>query len=122
MDSSLKISLCFLWVTTYASDVTLMLSPTEEAALTRAQDQARTNKDTKNSNMLRLNGIIYTHPTSWTIWINGRPIKAGEAVETLQILKVTPDSVEVIWSPKPDQHHQICLKPNEVFQSTKALP
>jgi len=122
MGSSLKISLCLVSATIHASDISLMLSPAEEAALTRAQAQARTNTDAKNSTMLRLNGIIYTHPTSWTIWINGRPIKAGEAIDTLQILKVTPDSVELIWSPKPGQHHQICLKPNEVFQNTNTLP
>lgn len=118
MDSSLKIPLFLFWTTAQASDMSLMLSPTEESALTHAQELAQTSKKNKNSNTLHLNGIIYTHQTSWTIWINGRPIKAGEVVETLQILKVTPDSVELIWSPQPDQHHQICLKPNEVFQST----
>ncbi|MGV8949121.1 MAG: hypothetical protein ACOH2E_07165 [Candidatus Paracaedibacter sp.] len=122
MGSSLKISLCLLWVTTRASAMSLMLSPVEEAALIHAQDQARTNKGSKNSNILRLNGIIYTHPTSWTIWINGCSIKAGEVVEALQILKVTSDSVELIWNPKADLHHHICLKPNEVFQNTDIHP
>jgi hypothetical protein len=122
MGSSLKISLFLLWTVTHASPMSLMLSPVEEAALAHAQDQARINKGTKNANILRLNGIIYTHPTSWTIWINGRPIKAGEVVEALQILKVTSDSVELIWTPKPDQHHHICLKPNEVFQNKDVLP
>lgn len=122
MGSSIKIPLCFLWTAAQASEMSLMLSPTEEAALTQAQEQARTGKEAKNPNRLRLNGIIYSHPTSWTIWINSRPIKTGEMIEALQILKVTPDSVEMIWSPKPDQHHQICLKPNEVFQDTTILP
>lgn len=116
MDASLKIPLCFLGAVIQASEISLMLSPAEEAALTQAQDQARA----KNANTLRLNGIIYTDPTSWTIWINGRPIKAGETVETLRILKVTPDSVDMIWSPTPDQHHQISLKPNEEFQDTNS--
>lgn len=114
MGSSLKIPVCFLWTTIQASNMSLMLSPTEEAALTKAQDQARTG----NPHCLRLNGIVYSHPTSWTIWINGHPIKAGEVVEGFHILKVTPDAVEMIWSPKPDQHHQIYLKLNEVFEDT----
>ena len=118
MGSSIKIPLYLLWAATHASEMSLMLSSTEEAALIQAQDRARTS----NPNGLRLNGIIYSHPTSWTIWINGRPIKAGEVVETFNILKVTPDSVEMIWAPKPDQHHQIFLKPNEVFQDTTVLP
>lgn len=118
MGSSVRILLGFLGTAIQASDMSLMLSPTEEAALTQAQDQARTG----NPNCLRLNGIIYSHPTSWTIWINGRPIKAGETAEGFHILKVTPDAVEMIWSPKPDQHHQICLKPNEVFDGTTDLP
>lgn len=122
MDSSLKFFLCLLWTATHASDMSLMLSPIEEAALTHAQEQARTSKEIKKSNILHLNGIIYTHPTSWTVWINGRPIKAGEVVEALQILKVTPDSVEMIWRARSGQHHQICLKPNEVFQGTEAVP
>ena len=122
MGSSLKISLCFLCTATCISAMSLMLSPIEEAALTHAQDQAQAKRKSKNSNTLRLNGIIYTHPTSWTIWINGHPIKAGEVVEAFQILKVTSDSVELIWNPKPDQHHHICLKPNEVFQTTGTPP
>jgi hypothetical protein len=122
MDSPLKFLLCLLLTATHASDMSLMLSSIEEAALTHAQEQARTSKEIKNSNTVRLNGIIYTHPTSWTVWINGRPIKAGKVVETLQILKVTPDSVEMIWRPRPGQHHQICLKPNEVFHGTEAVP
>ena len=118
MGASLKIPLCFLGAAIQASEISLMLSPTEEAALTQAQDQNRT----KNANTLRLNGIIYTGPTSWTIWLNGRPIKAGEAVETLRILKVTPDSVDMIWNPTLDQQHQICLKPNEEFQNINSYP
>jgi len=94
-----------------------MLSSTEEAAL--AQAQARAQKETRSSNTLRLDGIIYTDPASWTIWVNSRPIKAGETVETFHILKVTPDFVEMIWSPKPNQRHQVCLKPNEEFQDIK---
>lgn len=122
MGASLKILLCFLGMTIQASEISLMLSPAEEAALAQAQDQARTHKEAKNSDTLRLNGIIYTDPTSWTIWINGRPIKAGETVETLRILKVTPDFVDMIWSPAPNQHHQICLKPNEEFQNINSHP
>lgn len=114
--------LCLICCATHASDICLMLSPAEEAALMWAQDQARKGKQIKNPNNLRLDGIIYSHQTSWTIWLNGRSIKAGESVDALRILKVTPESVEVIWSPKPDQHHQICLKPNEVFQSTSPPP
>lgn len=114
---------CIIVCVTYASDLCLMLSPEEEAALTHAQDRARKGGgQTKNFSTLRLDGIIYIHQKSWTIWLNGRAIKAGESVDTLRILNVTPESVEVIWSPKPDQHHQISLKPNEVFQNTNAFP
>jgi hypothetical protein len=112
----MKFLLCFVCCASHASDLCLMLSPTEEAALTRAQQQARKGEQANNSDTLRLDGIIYSHPKSWTIWLNGRAIKAGESVDTFRIINVTPESVEMIWSPKQDQHHQICLKPNETFQ------
>ena len=110
---------CFMGFVTYASDLCVMLSPVEEGALIRAQERACQVKD---SATLRLDGIIYTHQESWTIWLNGRSIKAGESVDTLHILKVTPESVEVIWNPKLGQRHQISLKPNEIFHNISALP
>jgi hypothetical protein len=67
---------------------------------------------------LRLDGIIYSHQKSWTIWLNGRSIKPGQKVEALRIVKVTPEVVELIWSPNPGEYHQISLRPNEVFQTS----
>jgi hypothetical protein len=100
-----------------------MLSPQEEVAITRAQKQAgKQSGYTKSPTSLRLDGIIYSHPKAWAIWLNGRSIKAGESVESIRILKVTPQSVDLVWSPKPDQHHRICLKLNDVFQSTNSFP
>ncbi|MCE3230551.1 MAG: hypothetical protein K0R76_977 [Alphaproteobacteria bacterium] len=114
---------CFLWGATCASDLCLMLSPAEEAALAHAEDHARKNGGrAKNPGTLRLDGIIYSHEKSWTIWLNGRSIKAGEPTDMLRILNVTPSYVEIVWNPKPDQRHQICLKPNEVFQQTDTFP
>ncbi len=114
---------CFVCGVANASDLCIMLSPAEEAALMRAQEQARkSGGQAKNPHALRLDGIIYTHQKSWTIWLNGRSIKAGEFVDAFRILNVTPESVEVIWIPKADQRHQLCLKPNEVFQTTNTLP
>lgn len=104
----------------YASDLCLMLSPEEESALTRAQEQASKIGHTKEPPpVLRLDGIIYSHPKSWTIWLNGRSIKAGESIDALRILNVTPESVDIVWNPKPDQQHQIRLRPNEIFQGGK---
>lgn len=106
--------------TTNASDICLMLSQAEQTAIKGALENAQEEKQPHKPNILRLDGIIYTDQDSWTIWLNGRPIKSGESFDDLRILKVTADSVEIIWSPKPDQHHQIRLKPNEVFKTTKA--
>lgn len=100
----------------YGSGISLMLSPSEEAALMRAQDKARKGNEAKSPTSLRLNGIIYYEEKSWIIWLNGLAIKPGEGGDTIRILKVTPEGVEVIWTPEPDQHYQVCLKPNEVFQ------
>ena len=124
MDSSIKVFIFyFACGVANASDLCVMLSPTEEAALIRAQEQGRKRGgQAKNLRTLRLDGIIYTHQKSWTIWLNGRSIKAGEFVDAFRILNVTPESVEVIWIPKADQRHQLCLKPNEVFQTTNTLP
>jgi hypothetical protein len=113
----------FLWGAACASDLCVMLSPTEEAALALAEDQAQKNGgQTQNPGTLRLDGIIYSHQKSWTIWLNGRSIKAGEPTEMLRILNVTPSYVEMVWNPKTDQRHQICLKPNEVFQQADHSP
>ena len=96
-----------------------MLSAEEEAALARAQEQARKGKSGQQvPSALRLDGIIYSHPNSWAIWLNGRFIKAHEPVEALRILKVTPEFVEMAWNPAPGQSYQIILKPNETFQNT----
>ena len=101
-----------------------MLSASEEAALMRAQEQARKGNSGLpiNSIKLRLDGIIYTNQKSWTIWLNGRSIKPGQKVDALRILSVTPESVELIWCPRPGETHQICLRPNEVFQTSNTLP
>jgi hypothetical protein len=118
MDSPLKvIILTFLFNTCYALDGSLMLSSTEEDALTQAQQQAKIStkgQEIKHTS-LRLDGIIYSHQKSWTIWLNGRPIKAGQKIDKLQIKKVTPDTVELIWSPSSDHSYSVCLKTNEVF-------
>lgn len=124
MDSSIKIFICcFVCGVAIASDLCMMLSPAEEAALIRAQEQSRkSGGQAQNPHTLRLDGIIYTHQKSWTVWLNGRSIKAGEFVDAFHILNVTPEFIEVIWIPKPEQRHQLCLKPNEVFQTTNTLP
>ena len=116
--------LCLVCCVAHASDLCLMLSKAEEAALIQAQEKARKGNrgQAKSPETLRLDGIIYSHQKSWTIWLNGRSIKPGQVVDALRIVNVTPESVEVIWSPKPNQHHQVCLKPNEVFQTSSALP
>lgn len=106
-----------------ASDLCLMLNPEEEAALAHAEEQARKGgTQSKNPHALRLDGIIYSHPKSWTIWINGRSIKAGDSMDTLRILHVTPESVEGVWTPSAGQNYPFSLKPNEVFDGGKAFP
>ena len=125
MDSSLRVLiLWFVCCACNGSDLCLMLSASEEAALMRAQEQARKGNSGLpiNSIKLRLDGIIYTNQKSWTIWLNGRSIKPGQKVDALRILSVTPESVELIWCPRPGETHQICLRPNEVFQTSNTLP
>ena len=123
MGSSLRNCLIrSLCCATQASEPTIMLSPAEEAALIQAQERAHevANGKTKSSESLRLEGIIYSHEKSWTIWINGRSIKPGHKLATLRILTVTPESVEMIWSPRPGERYQVFLGPNEVFQPPNA--
>lgn len=126
MDSSIKcFLLCFVSFATYGSDISLMLSPAEEGALTRAQEQShkKGDKDVKNSEKLRLDGIIFSHQNSWTIWLNGRSIKQGQKIDTLRIVMVTPDTVDLVWCPKPGgESYEISLKPNEVFQASSLIP
>jgi hypothetical protein len=124
MDPSMRILLFFFtcWIAE-ASDLCLMLSAEEETMLADAEGQARKGKvQGKDSHALRLDGIIYSHPKSWTIWINGRPIKSGDSIDTLRILNVTPESVEGIWTPNTGQSHPFSLKPHEVFEGSKAFP
>lgn len=99
-----------------------MLSSTEEEAIKTALEQTQNKGQIKGATQVRLDGIIYTNPTSWTIWLNGRAVKAGEPTPNFRILKVTPNSVELIWSPKPDQCHQVRLKINEAFQIATSTP
>ncbi len=99
----------------WSSDICLMLNPSEKIAVSQAHAQAHRQAEAHNSNMLCLNGIIYTDESSWTIWINGRSIKPGEYVDGIRILTVSPDSVEIVWTPKLRQQHQIVLRPNQIF-------
>ena len=125
MDSSIKaLILCCLCWGSYASDFNMMLTSAEEAALKRAQEQAQkaTSSQSKGPEKLRLDGIVYINQKSWTIWLNGRSIKPGQRIEALRILRVTPESVELIWCPSPDERHQLFLTPNEVFQLSSTLP
>lgn len=125
MDSSMKVLIfCLMACVVNASDLCIMLSSTEQEALTRAQEQAQMGERGHGTNPvnLRLDGIIYTDQKSWTIWLNGRSIKSGQRIDALRIVKVTPESVELIWCPKPGEHHQISLRPNEVFQTSNAIP
>jgi hypothetical protein len=71
---------------------------------------------------LRLDGIIYTNQNSWTIWVNGRSIKPGQKVDAFRIVKVTPESVELIWCPTRGDHHQVSLRPNEAYQPSHVIP
>jgi hypothetical protein len=118
------LTLWFMCCASNSSDLCLMLSTAEESALLRAQEQARKshNELPKNPIKLRLDGIIYSNHKSWTIWLNGRSIKPGQKVDALRILAVTPESVQLIWCPKPGETHQICLRPNEIFQTSNTLP
>ncbi|MBX9804626.1 MAG: hypothetical protein K2Y18_02605 [Alphaproteobacteria bacterium] len=117
-----RLLFCLMICSAQASDLCLMLSSTEEEAIKTALEQAQNRGQIKGATQVRLDGIIYTNPTSWTIWLNGRVLKAGETSSIFRILKVTPNSVELIWSPKPDQHHQVCLKINEAFQIATSTP
>jgi hypothetical protein len=98
-----------------------MLSPVEENALLRAQKQGGNEKTAhaQRNELLRLDGIIYNHQTSWTIWLNGRSVKPGQKLENLRIVKVTPYTVDLIWNPNPGTYHQVCLKPSESYHKSK---
>lgn len=120
MDSSIKaiIFMCLCEVC-YATDFSLMLSAVEEDALNIAQKRAQSaiNKQVTDPTSLRLDGIVYNHQKSWTIWINGELIRPGLKYNTIRIIKVTSEMVELIWNPSPEVSHQVCLRPNEVFQT-----
>jgi len=125
MDSSVKALIPYFFCCAgHCAELSIMLSASEEAAIIRAQEQARTgNKGPgPTSGSLRLDGIIYSHQNSWTVWLNGHVIKPGQKIETIRIVKVTPDTVDLIWSPNPGEYHQISLKPNEVFQPSTIVP
>lgn len=114
------IAFCLICGAAYASGLSLMLTPDEESALVQAEERSKKGAGESGQipHALRLDGIIYSHPESWTIWLNGRPIKAGESIDSLHILSVTPESVEIVWCPKPGQRHEILLRPNDTFQGT----
>lgn len=125
MDTSLRVLIFWLMACIVnASDLCIMLSSTEEAALIRAQEQAKMGERGQGANPinLRLDGIIYTDQNSWTIWLNGRTIKPGQKIDALRIVKVTPESVELMWYPKRGEHHQISLRLNEAYQSSHVIP
>ena len=107
--------------TVWSADICLMLTPSERIAVSQAQAQAHKQTEAHNSRRLCLNGIIYTNEGSWTIWINGRSIKPGEYVDGIRILNVTPDSVEIVWKPKPQQQHQIILRPGQIFYAPSLI-
>jgi hypothetical protein len=124
MDSYVKALI--LWLVCRAvgaTDICLMLSPSEEAALSQAQEQAEKigNPKSRVTGTIRLDGIVFKDPENWTIWVNGRAIKSGQTNPDFQILKVTPDQVEMIWT-KNGESHQISLKPNENAESLPLIP
>ncbi len=44
---------------------------------------------------LDLQAIVYVSPQNWVVWINGRAWRAGDANDSLRILKVTPQEVRL---------------------------
>lgn len=51
----------------------------------------------KEAPVFYLKSIMYFSPDHWTIWLNDQKISTGDTSETVDIVKVTPTQVYLVW-------------------------
>ncbi len=47
-----------------------------------------------------LNSVLFYEDANWTIWLNNRRIRHGRRLNTLNVVRVEEDFVDLLWEPK----------------------
>lgn len=75
-------------------------------------------KTSNSSDNLSLSAILYIHPTQWTLWINGKTIRSGQALAlgNFHLEEVTPHKVRFSWHPsQASPPLPVTLRPGQKF-------
>lgn len=64
---------------------------------------------------LYLSTILYTSPTDWTIWLNGKPIGPHHEFEDISVTDIGPRYVELLVPLSAQGMSPVRLSPNQTF-------
>lgn len=79
------------------------------------EDGEEREDDAVENATLYVSTILYMGPDSWTVWINGKPIAAGQEIKSFEITAVDPTSVELLVPLSAQGMRPIRLSPNQTF-------
>jgi hypothetical protein len=66
---------------------------------------------------LYLSTIVYSGPTEWTIWVNGKPITPNQELLEFKITDIGPRFVELLVPLSAQGMRPVRLEPNQTFIS-----
>lgn len=96
-----------------AETFTLMLSDAEEKLISTAlAHDKRINEDV--TICYYLGGIVFTTPTSWTLWLNDKAYTNDSDISDFKILNVTKDGLN-IKSKTTKGKHGVSMKMDQTF-------
>ncbi len=90
------------------NDIQSRIGATEE-------ENARERSNAIEGATLYLSTILYTSPTEWTIWVNGKPISPGQDFQEFEIVDIGPRFVELRVPLSAQGMRPVRLEPNQTF-------
>jgi len=79
------------------------------------EESARERSNAIEGATLYLSTILYTSPTEWTIWVNGKPISPGQDFQEFEIVDIGPRFVELRVPLSAQGMRPVRLEPNQTF-------
>ena len=86
------------------------------ATVTQTKEAAKRDDSQAIENAkLYLSTILYYGPNDWTIWVNGKPITAGQEFQAFQITDIKPSYVELTVPLSAQGMRPVRLSPNQTY-------
>lgn len=102
----------------HQSSFSLMFSPNELPSLSPLPLKDRRQRLEEG---IFLSGIVYTNSKEWVVWLNGQRIDPHIRVKDLQIIEVTPNSVQFKWIFQGEVHSVTLLTAQTYLARTKRI-